>query len=171
MQSAEYQMHTLYEENHDWLSHWLYSKLGCCHQAADFTHDAFVRVLQKWRRQGHFPDIEQPKAYLTTVAGRLVTDHYRRQSLEKSWLEALAYLPEAQMPSPQSLLTMRETLNEVDAMLSRFSPEIRTAFLLSQLDGLTYKQIAEQMQVSERTVKRYMAQVFEECILLENDFY
>jgi len=169
LQSADNPMHTLYAENHDWLSRWLYSKLGCCHQAADFTQDAFVRVMQKWRRQGFFPDIEQPKAYLTTVAGHLVTDHYRRLSLEKSWLDTLASVPETHMPSPQSLLLVRETLNEVDAMLSRFSPDIRTAFLLSQLDGLTYRQIAEQMQISERTVKRYMARVFEECILLEND--
>lgn len=169
LQSAEHRMQALYTENHDWLSRWLYSKLGCCHQAADFTHDAFVRILHKWRQQNQFPDIEQPKAYLTTIAGRLVTDHYRRQSLEKAWLDTLAGMPEAQVPSPQTLLLVRETLNEVDVMLSHFSPEIRTAFLLSQLDGLTYKQIAEQMQINERTVKRYMAKVFEECILLEND--
>ncbi|MBB1489139.1 sigma-70 family RNA polymerase sigma factor [Oceanospirillum sediminis] len=168
-QGAEYQMHHLYVQNHDWLSRWLYTKLGCCHQAADICHDAFIRILQKWRHQGHFPDIEQPKAYLTTVAGRLVTDHFRKQSLEQAWQESLASLPEKDVPSPQLLLQLRETLEEVDRILNSLPQAVRDTFLLSQLDGMTYKQIAEQLQVSERTVKRYMAQAFAACILLEND--
>ncbi|HEY4353459.1 MAG TPA: sigma factor-like helix-turn-helix DNA-binding protein, partial [Paraburkholderia sp.] len=41
---------------------------------------------------------------------------------------------------------------------------IRSAFLLSQLDGLTYDEIATQLSISTRTVKRYMATAFEECL-------
>ena len=42
----------------------------------------------------------------------------------------------------------------------------RMGFLLSQLDGLTYAQVALQLGVTDRTVKRYMAQAFAQCILL-----
>ena len=37
---------------------------------------------------------------------------------------------------------------------------------LAQLEGLTYAEIAERLQVNIRTVKRYMAAAYEECILL-----
>ncbi len=45
--------------------------------------------------------------------------------------------------------------------------QVRRAFLLSQLDGLGYRDIAERLEVSERTVKRYMAQAYEHCLLVE----
>jgi len=166
-QSAEGHLSLFYQEHHGWLSRWLYSKLGCSHQAADFTHDAFVRVLQKCHSQGGvMPDIEQPKAYLTTVAGRLVHDHFRRQSLERAYLEALSLIPEPLMPSPEDLLTVRETLHEIDAMLDQLKPKVREVFILSQLEGLKYAEIATRLQISERTVKRHMAQALTECILL-----
>ena len=60
-----------------------------------------------------------------------------------------------------------QTLQLVDAMLRRINPKARAAFLLSQLDGLTYAAIAAQLKVSERMVKRYMAQARFECLLLE----
>ena len=48
----------------------------------------------------------------------------------------------------------------------RESTEAREAFVLSQLEGLGYAEIAARLQVSERTVKRYMAQGFEQCLAL-----
>ncbi|MNY74552.1 putative RNA polymerase sigma factor FecI [compost metagenome] len=58
-----------------------------------------------------------------------------------------------------------QTLREVDALLAALSDKVRTAFLLSQLDGLTYEQIGAELGVSVRTVKRYMAEAFTHCIL------
>jgi RNA polymerase sigma-70 factor (ECF subfamily) len=45
----------------------------------------------------------------------------------------------------------------------------RQAFLLAQLDGLTYAQIAGQLDVSERMVKKYMAQAMLQCMLCMDD--
>ena len=44
---------------------------------------------------------------------------------------------------------------------------VRRAFLWSQLEGLGYREIAERLKVSERTVKRYMAQAYEHCLLVD----
>jgi RNA polymerase sigma-70 factor (ECF subfamily) len=51
-------------------------------------------------------------------------------------------------------------------MLDGLGEKAREAFLLSQLEGLTYVEIAERLGVTDRTVKRYMAAAFEQCILL-----
>lgn len=42
---------------------------------------------------------------------------------------------------------------------------MRQAFLLSQLEGLTYAQIAGQLNVSVSSVKKYMARATEHCLL------
>lgn len=166
---AQQGVRALYRDHHGWLQSWLHRKLGNAFDAADLAHDTFLRILCARDRQNALDpdlDLREPRAYLTTVAGRLVLNHYRRLSLERAYLDALATLPESLVPSPEDQAMILETLHEIDAMLDRLSAKARTTFLLAQLEGLTYAEIAERLQVNIRTVKRYMAAAYEECILL-----
>ncbi len=153
----------IYRQEHGWLKAWLQRKLGASTHAADLAQDTFVRLLVS-------PDTErmrEPRAFLRTVAHGLLVNHWRRQDMERAWAETLAHLPPTMSPSPEDRAMALQTLQLVDAMLKRLNPKARTAFLLSQLDGLTYAAIAEQLKVSERMVKKYMAQAMFECLLLE----
>ena len=89
-QPAADPVHTLYVDHHAWLQSWLLRRLGNTHQAADLTQDTFVRVIAA--QQVHA--IREPKAYLTTLAQRVLYHFWRRRELEQAWLDALATLPE-----------------------------------------------------------------------------
>ncbi|MFZ4289578.1 sigma-70 family RNA polymerase sigma factor [Variovorax sp. HJSM1_2] len=152
---------SLYLNHHGWLRAWLLRRLGCSHSAADLAQDTFVRVLL---RPQVLPTLREPRAYLTTLAKGVVSEHWRRKALEQAWLDALALLPEPLAMSPEDRLQLLQTLDEIDAMLDGMAPKAREAFVLSQLEGLSYAHIAERLQLSERTIKRYMAQGFERCL-------
>ncbi len=107
--------------------------------------------------------LREPRAFLATIARGLLIDHYRRASLERSYLEALANLPEQEVPSPETRALVLETLIEIDRLLDGLKPRVREAFLLSQLDGLTYPQIAERMGLSISSIQQYMTQAFSHC--------
>lgn len=153
----------LYEAHHGWLVALLRRRLQCRDGAADLAHDTFVRVLQKPEA---LPAVREPRAYLTTIARGLLCDHWRRRSLEQAWLDTLAALPDELAPSPEDTLAILQTLQQLDDLLSHLAPKAREVFALSQLQGLGYAQIAQQVGVSERSVKRYMAQGFELCLAL-----
>ncbi|SAI49618.1 RNA polymerase sigma factor [Bordetella ansorpii] len=153
----------LYEGNHGWLHQWLRRRLACNDDAADLAQDTFVRVLQK---PEELPSLREPRAYLVTIARGLVNDLWRRRSLESAWLDALAALPGQAAPSPEEQLAMCQALQELDRMLAGLAPKAREVFVLSQLEGLSYAQIAERLGLSERTIKRYMAQAFEHCLVV-----
>ena len=110
--------------------------------------------------------LREPRAYLSTLAKGVISEHWRRQALERAYLDALAAMPEPLALSPEERLELLQTLDEIDAMLDGLAPKAREAFVLSQLEGLTYAAIAERLQISERTVKRYMQQGFERCLAL-----
>lgn len=156
-------MHQFYAEHHGWLRTWLRRRLGCTHSAADLAQDTFVRVLL---RPQVLSTLREPRAYLSTLAKGVVNEHWRRQALERAYLEAMALMPEPLALSPEERLELLQTLDEIDAMLDGLVPKAREAFVLSQLEGLTYAAIAERLQTSERTVKRYMQQGFERCLAL-----
>lgn len=50
-------------------------------------------------------------------------------------------------------------------MLDGLNGKTREAFLLSQLDGLTYSEIAHKLGVSISSVKKYVAKAVEHCLL------
>ncbi|MDN2709964.1 sigma-70 family RNA polymerase sigma factor [Janthinobacterium sp. SUN118] len=154
----------MYSNHHGWLMRWLRAKLQCADHAADLAQDTFVRLLAA-PPEGR-QSLHEPRAYLTTVAQRLLIDHYRRLSLEQAWLETLAQQPELLMQSPEERLLVREALQRIDAMLDGLPPLVRSAFLLAHVDGLGYAEIGLRLGVSERSIKRYMVQAFERCILL-----
>jgi len=154
----------LYAGHHGWLQGWLRRRLGNACDAADLAQDTFIRLLTA--PAGDLPALREPRAYLATVARRLLINHLRRQSLEQAWLRALAALPAPQAPSPEQQLLILQALQEVDAMLDGLPPKVRAVFILSQVEGLTYAAIAEQLGMGLRSVKRYMAQAMAECILL-----
>lgn len=151
---------TLYRNHQSWIYNWLCQRLECRYQAEDLTQDTFARILS-----GREQEIREPRAYLTTVAKGILVNWYQRQSLEKAYLQALAQLPEQEMPGEEQRYLILETLNEIDAILDGLPKAVREAFLLSQIDGLKYQAIATQLDVSLITVKRYMKKAFTHCLL------
>lgn len=149
----------LYRQHSAWLRSWLYNRLNNSADAADLAQDAFVRVMQ--RRVVN--QLEQPRAYLRTVARGLVIDLWRHREIERAWLETLAELPEQYTPSAETSVLALEALVAVDRMLDALRPVVREAFLLAQLEGLKCPAIAERMGVSVSSVERYLAQALRHC--------
>lgn len=156
------EVRTLYSNHHGWLKDWLRYKLGNTFDAADLAQDVFMRLLNR-----HEPvAAREPKAFLSTIARRLVVEHWRRRELEQAWLETLAQLPEACMPSPEQRALLLETLAEINVVLDGLKAIERSAFLLAQLEGLTCPQIAVKLGVSLATVERYIAKALRACYAL-----
>ncbi len=160
---TEQTLHDLYRDHRGWLESWLRRRMGNGCDAADLSQDTFLRILASSQR---IADLQEPRAYLLTVGKRLLSNFYQRRSLEQAYLNALALLPEDSVPSPEQRWLLLETLQALDELLDGLPTAVRRAFLWSQLEGLGYQQIAERLRVSERTIKRYMAQAYEHCLLV-----
>lgn len=149
----------LYQDHHGWLTTWLRRRLGCPDSAADLAQDTFVKVLTA----RDTPRLLEPRAFLTTIAKRVLSNHYRRQNLERAYCEALAQLPEGLAPSEEERAIILETLVELDRLLDGLAPAVRRAFLLSQVDGLRHAEIARQLGISIATVKRHLHKAALRC--------
>jgi RNA polymerase sigma-70 factor (ECF subfamily) len=156
---------TLYTQHSAWLRGWLRKRLGNHCDAADLAQDTFVKLIKARTAL----EIREPRQYLSTVAKGLMIDLLRRRSLEQAYLDTLASLPEAQVPSAETQAILLETLVELDRLLSGLGARVRQVFILSQLDGLTYAQIAMQLGISLRTVNSHMAKAMEHICLLQWD--
>jgi RNA polymerase sigma-19 factor, ECF subfamily len=93
--------------------------------------------------------------------------HWRRATIEQVYLERLSALPEATSLSMEENAIILETIQEIDELLNRLPEKARNAFFMSQIDGLTYLEIAEKLGVSDRMIRKYMVQAMVLCLSVE----
>lgn len=150
---------SMYVAHHRWLLARLRSKLGSSDDAADLVQNTFVQVLTSCE----LDRIQEPRAFLTTIAQNLLANHFRRQAVERAYQDALAALPEAVAPSPETRAVVLEALLEVDRLLAGVPKQARQAFFMAQIDGMTHAEIAAALDISVATVKRRILMAAQRC--------
>jgi len=150
----------LFASHHPWLMRRMRRYLPCIQDAEDVVADTFTQVVQH-------PDIGsivQPEAFLTTIAKRLTTRLWRKRAIERAYLERMAQAREEWGTSAEQQLVALQTLQEIDGWLHQLPVRVRLAFLYRVLDDLSHDEIALRLQVSVRTVGRYLRQAMLRCM-------
>lgn len=144
-----------YRQYHQRLLRYLRGNLRTESDAQDVSQEVFLRLLR-------VPDervIEHPRAYLFRVAANVVSDWRTGQKTAQT-------LP---IDDPDSLPSddrtdddydRRERQTRIRRVVDTLPVHQRSALLLSTQHGLTYKQIAATLDVSERSVKRYIVKAY-----------
>lgn len=157
------QIEVLYSNHHGWLQGWLRGKLGSAFDAADLAHDTYLRILAR----GRAPRPEESRRHLAQIANGLMVDLFRRRHIEAAYLEALAHLPPAAMPTPETRALIIEALTEIDTILAGLPAKVREAFLLCKVEGLDYREIARRLDVSVSSVEKYMVRALLACCAVQ----
>lgn len=130
------------------------------HRAADLVQDTFCRLLEK----AHLKTVHEPRGYLATVARRLLIDDIRRREIERVYISLQADgAGTSDHLTPERMLDAVQLLDDVMGLLDTLSVKARSAFVMIRIDGVSYAAAAEQLGVSERMVKRYVAQGYARC--------
>lgn len=151
----------LYSEHHTWLYHWLTKRLGNQHDAADLAQETFIRVLQKQEQYQNY----DPRALLTAIAKNLSNSWWQRKQIEQAYYDALQQHDSHYAPSPEEEMIAIETLMALQDILNSLKEREKLVFLRSQIEGLSYAQIAEKLEISVITVKRDIKQAMLKCLM------
>src|SRR5229473_8329652 len=131
-----------------------YRMTGSVSDAEDIVQDAFLRV----NKDAH---VESPKAYLATITTRLAIDHLRsarvrRESYVGTWLPEP--LIENSEPDPAELAETSDSLSMAFlVLLESLAPAERAVFLLREVFGYGYEEIAEAVGKTEAACRQIFA--------------
>ena len=137
-----------------------YRMAGNDADAKDLTQEAFVRVLRAWRRI-------DPAANLDSWLYRIVTNLYidmvrRRPKVRVESLDApLTTFKGSEVvreiaderADPQASVLNANLDADVQAALLALGPELRAVVVLSDIEGYSYEEIGELLQIPVGTVK------------------
>lgn len=122
---------------------------------ADIRQDIYERVLLGAQTNG-FPG--QVKAYLFVVARNLLINRARRAKIVAfdlvADLEGLS--PDEEMFETERQFVARQELRRAQEGLDRLPPRCRQVVLLRKLEGLSTRDVAVRLGVTEHTVERQL---------------
>lgn len=133
--------------------------------AEDLAQEAFVRAFD--RLQQYDPSYEF-SSWLFKISYNLTIDHLRKKELDTVSIhgapdavssqeqEATAVVLESRSPSPEEDAEARALGAEIERAIGALRPSYRTAVMLRHMEGRTYDEIADIMDVPLGTVKTYL---------------
>ena len=128
-----------------------YRLTGNRHDAEDLTQDVFIRVFRSLHRfqPGTF------EGWLHRITTNLFLDGARRK--QKIRFDGLAEGSEERLPSalphPGDQLADADLDHDVAAALNNLVPEFRAAVVLCDIEGLTYDEVANVLDIKIGTVR------------------
>ncbi|WP_443937849.1 RNA polymerase sigma factor [Pedobacter sp. MW01-1-1] len=122
--------------------------------AEELIQELFTRVWLK--RETLAVDLNFAP-YLYRIAQNLVIDFFRRIQKDKVVFENLKKTASENYLHIEESIHSKEISLAVQKALENLSPQQRKVYELCKLEGKTYKQAAEELQISQHTVKEYVS--------------
>jgi RNA polymerase sigma-70 factor (ECF subfamily) len=123
--------------------------------AHDLLHETFARFAGLG--SATTTRVLKPEAYLSTVATNLLRDRARVAARRALALHCSFDENNVASSDPHQLLEDRDRLARLEAAVARLNSRRRRIFLLHRLERLTYAEIAVEVGMSVKGVKKQMA--------------
>ncbi len=155
-------LNTLFQKCYQRLCYFVETYTADSHIAEELVADVFTTI---WMKRKKINIRQSLKSYLYTSAKNAALMHLRKKRLQTEDLESAKHIPRNDT-NPEQIMVEKETGSKIDQLLELIPERSRQVFILHRLDGLRYKEIAEVMSISTKTVENHMGKALK--ILREN---
>ena len=140
---------------HSRLKQFAYSILKSQEEAEELVSDLFIKV---WEKRNQLTTIDSPLLYFYTTAKNLAFNRISKQKRQQSlppeeWLIQLNSI----YFDPEQLMMTEEMMRQIRQAINNLPPRCRIIFKLVKEDGLKYREVAELLQLSVKTIEAQMA--------------
>lgn len=135
------------------------SYLKSAHDAEELVQEVFIRI---WNQRESLDDSKNIKAYIFKTAVNLIYDQLRKRKLERLYTELSMFQQTEEDNSTSDYVMLNDLQNQINTLIAQMPEQRRLVFTLSRVEGLSYDEIAQQLNISKRTVENqiYRAMTF-----------
>jgi RNA polymerase sigma-70 factor (ECF subfamily) len=146
----------LFDEYYDSIKNYLFYKSGNIEQAEDLTQEVFIIIWDK----RHSLKSEKIKSFLYTIATNLFLNQVKHQKVVLKFQKQP--FASTSHETPQFLMEETEFKRQLENAISCLPEKARIVFLMNRIEKLTYREIAERLNLSEKTIEKRMTKALKE---------
>ncbi|MEJ2884282.1 RNA polymerase sigma factor [Pedobacter sp. GR22-6] len=121
--------------------------------ALDVVQDVFTSL---WLKSAELEISMALSSYLYSAVRNAVLNFIKRSKLKNTYLDSLAdFLEKGEFVTDEQV-RYNEFAATIEAEINKLPPKMREIFILSRNLGLSYSQIAAQLNISDETVRKQM---------------
>lgn len=148
---TELDFEQLFESNSPIIYNFLIYRGLSKEEAEDTVQEVFVRF---WKNRINIIP-EKALAFLFQIARNLLIDYKRHQKVENNF--QLKFKNELSVTTPVEILMHSDFKEAYLSALNTMPENFKLVFLMNRLDGLTYKQMAFALDLSEKAIEKRMS--------------
>ena len=134
------------------INSYIYFLSGNENLSKDLTQDTFLKL---WERADKIK-MQSVGSLLYTISKNLYLDQYRREQVKfKYWKSPRSTV---ENENPEYLMEQQEFHQRLTETIERLSEPQRVVFLMNRVEKLKYREIAEKLDISIKTVEKRMQQ-------------
>lgn len=118
----------------------------------DIVQDTFLKI---WKNRKKLDITTSTRNFLITTVRNSCIDYLRKKESESRYHE-FKLNNEEHLYDPNDILTLTELESMVNTALEKLPENIRKTFIKSRFENKTYREIAEESEISIKTVESYM---------------
>jgi RNA polymerase sigma-70 factor (ECF subfamily) len=129
-------------------------KLGSHEKAKEIVQEVFVKLFVSRRDIQHFDNIG---GYLTTMLKRKIINQLRDELIHRHHHSIYKNNVQAVDDLSSGYMEYKQLDAKIHRALSALPPQCKQAFILSRYENLSYREIAEKMKISIKTVEMHIS--------------
>ncbi|GET28048.1 RNA polymerase sigma factor [Prolixibacter sp. SD074] len=122
-------------------------------EARDIVQEVFVRL---WNNRKDLEESTKFEAFLFTVTKNIVVSTFRKKIIEKEYLDHLKYLVIDNHSDTETQVDYALLSEKVSSLITQLPAQQKKVYILSKEKGYTNKAIAEELDISIKTVERHI---------------
>lgn len=132
--------------------------------SADFASDVLQETYLRLQEMTDIGPVRSPKAYLFRIAVNIANDRRRAESrrLTADEIGWLLDIPD-EGPDAARVVEGRSEINRLGRAIAELPERRRRVLVLSRIEGMPHRQIAELLGVTIRTIETDLKQALEHC--------
>ncbi|GAA4174809.1 MULTISPECIES: RNA polymerase sigma factor [Sphingobacterium] len=130
--------------------------------AEDILHDVFVKV---WENRTKIDPERSFEGYLYRIAANMVADFYRKISKDRNYQQYLVNIQETVYQHIDELLENKYRRELIDKALTELPPKCRTVFQLCKIEGRSYEEVSDLLQISPNTISNHLNRANKKILL------
>ena len=146
-------MDELFQYYYPRLYHFSRSILKIENEIDDILQDVFVKI---WLNRHKISNAETFNSYIFTITKNEVLNFLRSKMRDQNFKDELLLRSVAEEYQSQNLVEFNEIKAGIDKIVEGLPEKRRQVFILSRTEGLSNKEIAQQMNISEKTVEDHI---------------